>query len=88
MGGFSGGSCLGGESSREGWERLAADLTRREVELVVLGAGEAERSARLGWRWETEPGVVLPEFVPVVLMKRDMPSEGMEGSAAIVEEVL
>lgn len=31
---------------------------------------------------------MLPEFVPVLLMKRDMPSEGMEGSAAIVEEWL
>ena len=90
---FSGGGCLGGELSRPGWERLAADLTRREVEVVALvgfadGAGEAGRSARLAWRWETEPGVVLPEFVPVLLMKRDMPSEGMEGSAAIVEEWL
>ena len=31
---------------------------------------------------------MLPEFVPVLLMKRDMPSEGMEGSAAIVDEWL
>ena len=90
---FSEGGCLGGESSRPGWERLAADLTRREEEVVALvgfedGTGETERSAMLAWRWETEPGVVLPEFVPVVLMKRDMPSEGMEGSAAIVEELL
>lgn len=95
LGGFSeAGGLVGRQSSRPGWERLAADLTRREVEVVVAltgfkdGAGESERSARLAWRWETEPGVVLPEFVPVVLMKRDMPSEGMEGSAAMVEELL
>ena len=49
---FSVGGGLGGELSRPGWERLAADLTRREEEVVVFvgfvdGAGEAGRSARL-----------------------------------------
>ena len=48
---FSGGGCLGGELSRPGWERLAADLTRREEVVALVGfedeAGEAGRSVRL-----------------------------------------
>ena len=51
---FSGGEGLGGDSSRPGWERLAADLTRREDVVAVVGledgVGEAGRLAMLDWR--------------------------------------
>lgn len=74
-----------------GWVRLAVDLTRRASGFVGEegSSGEAGRrgevplwvrSARLDWRWETEPGVALPEFEAVPERKREMPSAGMEGS--------
>ena len=87
------GCSLGGETEgldsplRRGWERLAADFTRRE-EGGLVGVsrwGGGFRCARLDWSCEMEPGVALPELDPVPVRNRDIPSTGIEGSAAIVE---
>lgn len=73
-----------------GWERLVADLTRRSGSDLAV---ESESERDVGWwrsvwteclrcscRYDTEPGVALPEFEPVPDRKRDIPSAGIEGS--------
>lgn len=88
--------CLGGETEPDsplirGRDRLAADLTRREVwALGVVSrrggdVGPWFRCVRVDCSWDTEPGVALLEPEPVPVRKRDMPSAGIEGSGAMVE---